>query len=66
MMTRRHYEFIAYQLWLVQPVVGDSRDATLLWNALVHNMAMAFQRENKNFKAEQFVEACKNGLAKWK
>ena len=65
-MTCKDYELIAYQLWLVQPVVGNSRDATLLWNALVQNMAMAFQRENDKFNAGKFIEACENGLDKWK
>ena len=65
-MTRKDYELVAYQLWLVQPVVGNSRDATLLWNALVQNMAMALQRDNLNFKSDKFIEACENGLDKWK
>ena len=66
-MTRKDYELIAYQLWLSQPIGWrDSGKATQMWNAIVQNMAMAFQRENKNFKAEKFVEACENGLAKWK
>jgi hypothetical protein len=65
-MTRKDYELIAYQLWLVQPAISQEDNTHVYWSGLVHNMAMALQRDNPNFKADKFVKACEDGLPKWK
>lgn len=65
-MRKADYELIAYQLWLSQPALGPEPKVEQYWTDLVHNMAMALYRDNPNFKAELFIAACKDGMAKWK
>jgi hypothetical protein len=65
-MTHKDYELIAHQLWLSQPIDGENQRTKDYWFSLVHNMAMALQRDNPNFKADKFVKACEDGLPKWR